>query len=205
MYSIHHLHMDRVERVWPVIVGLCSAVPVHLARVLLLWSFKAKREYSGVQRQHNTTSTQGQTPVFTFRVAFIVILPRFSDGLDRVHLDSGPQGREVSGEILLRKPGSSKMPPFFLSKHLRHFRTFSHVKMIFFCFELRFVSVLCVLWVLNLLEKQHRTGKALPGCLYGRQKSSQKINKYRRLNPIIMLKMSETKSYWIKRDMSLSW
>lgn len=94
-------------RVWPVIVDLCcSAVRrtsvTHLSRMLLLWSFKAKREYSGVQRQRNMTSTQGQTPVFTFIMAFFFILPWFWDWLystagmrQSTHSDSGPQGREV--------------------------------------------------------------------------------------------------------------
>lgn len=38
----------------------------HLSRMLLLWSFKAKREYNGMQRQRNMTSTQGQPLVFAF-------------------------------------------------------------------------------------------------------------------------------------------
>lgn len=48
------------------VCGLLRSSVSHLSRMLLLWSFKAKREYNGMQRQRNMTSTQGQPLVFVF-------------------------------------------------------------------------------------------------------------------------------------------
>lgn len=180
-----HLHMDRVERVWPVIVGLCcSAVPVHSSRELLLWSFKAKREYSGVQRQHNTTSTQGQTPIFTVSMAFIVAWPRSSDELDKSHtfrLRTTRQrsvGRDSAEKIWLIEEWHF----FFKIQTSEAFPHYSCVKMNCSASSSTLSRCCAHCWVLNLLEKLHQTAKALPGCHYGQQNSSQK-KKYRRLNP----------------------
>lgn len=58
-----------------VVLLLLRMSVTHLSRMLLLWSFKAKREYNGVQRQHDLTSTQGQTPVFIFMTTSSFFLP----------------------------------------------------------------------------------------------------------------------------------
>lgn len=57
-----------------VLLCLSLAYTTYWSRMLLLWLFKANREYDGVQRL-DLTSTQGQTLVFIFTVIFTIILP----------------------------------------------------------------------------------------------------------------------------------
>lgn len=87
MCSIYHKHFDIGESMTCccccccVSFGLmfqCTSV-MFWSRVLLLWSFKAKRENGGVQRQLDMTSTQGQTLVFIFIVIFFFCLDCSND------------------------------------------------------------------------------------------------------------------------------
>lgn len=84
---------------------LLRASVTHLSHILLLWSFKAKREYNGVQRQCDF-DTRANTRLRCFHRdlhLFALTLAMTAGMRQSTHFDSGPQGREVEGKVLLRK------------------------------------------------------------------------------------------------------
>lgn len=80
MYSIYHIYMKKIYEYKLLICVDLSQLFQHTSVscrswLLLLWLFKAKREYSGVQRQCDMISTQGQRLMFIFSVISIIIRP----------------------------------------------------------------------------------------------------------------------------------